>query len=137
VARILRDGGASAYLFDSVERNVTSRIPANAADQIPAFGSGSLGYEELTPKGTGSDPADNGLALLKVTLAGRDPRTNPHDGVRFDWWSWDALRRAEIKVQIAHGGTLDTAAQQPPARRLAVHSVAKPIQLPLLLEETA
>jgi len=65
------------------------------------------------------------------------PRTNPDDGVRFDWWSWDALRRAGVKVHIARGGTVDTAAQQQPTRRLAMHSVAEPIQLPLLLEVTA
>ncbi len=74
VARLLVTGGASAYLFDSPERNASTRIPANAAEQIPAFGSGSLGYDLI--QGESPDPADNGLALLEVTLAARDARTN-------------------------------------------------------------
>lgn len=78
-ARLLLDHGASAYLFDSPERNVSTRVPEGASEQLPAFGSGSLGYDATTfgsVAGTGIDPADNGLALLDVQLSARDPQTN-------------------------------------------------------------
>ncbi len=76
VARLLVSGGASAYLFDSPERNLSTRIPANAAEQIPAFGSGSLGYDLTRGTDNPVDPADNGLGLLEVDVAARDARTN-------------------------------------------------------------
>lgn len=76
VAQLLVEHGASAYLFDSAERNVATRIPVGALDQIPAFGSGSLGYDQLVPPTSGTDPADNGLGLLEVAISARDPQTN-------------------------------------------------------------
>lgn len=77
VARLLVAEGASAYLFDSPERNVSTRVPANAAEQIPAFGAGSLGYDQLIEQGTDAlDPADNGLVVVEADLAARNPQTN-------------------------------------------------------------
>ncbi|UUY03517.1 hypothetical protein LRS13_23075 [Svornostia abyssi] len=68
VAQVLLDHGASAYVFDSPEQNVRTRIPQGAPGAIPAFGSGSLGYTVAS--------SESGFALLEVDLARRDPATN-------------------------------------------------------------
>ena len=43
-ARLLVDGGASAYFFERPEENRVYRIPGGASDTIPSFGTGTLGY---------------------------------------------------------------------------------------------
>lgn len=73
VARLLLDRGASAYLFDSPERNVATRIPANSTSTIPALGTGSLGYDRVEGN---SDATDNGLLMVEADLARRDVATN-------------------------------------------------------------
>jgi len=70
VARVLVDGGASAYLFDRPEENRSMRIPAGAARTIPSFGTGTLGYRSPFT-GVGVDAADSlfgdsGVLLLEV-----------------------------------------------------------------------
>jgi hypothetical protein len=81
VARVLVDGGASAYLFDRPEENRAMRIPAGAADTIPSFGSGTLGYRSQLAGVVGSEAADSlfgdaGVMVLELAAAERDPATN-------------------------------------------------------------
>jgi hypothetical protein len=81
VAQVLAQGGASAYLFDRPEENRTMRIPAGAADTIPSFGTGTLGYRSPVAGVVGADRPDAlfgspGFMLLEVDGAGRDPQTN-------------------------------------------------------------
>ncbi len=81
VARVLVDGGASAYLFDRPEENRAMRIPAGAATTIPSFGTGTLGYRSELSGVIGLDAADSlfgdsGVMLLELDAAQRDPATN-------------------------------------------------------------
>jgi hypothetical protein len=81
VARVLVEGGASAYVFDRPEENRISRIPAAAADTIPAFASGTLGYRSPIVGGVRSSQpdslfGDSGFLLLEIDAARRDPATN-------------------------------------------------------------
>lgn len=81
VARLLVDGGASAYVFDRPEENRTSRIPSGASDTIPAFASGSLGYRSPISGATGVNApdslfGDSGFLLLEVGAAKRSAATN-------------------------------------------------------------
>jgi hypothetical protein len=71
VARALVDGGASAYLFDRPEENRTMRIPSAAADTIPSFGTGTLGYRSQISGAVGMQTADalfgdSGIMLLEI-----------------------------------------------------------------------
>ena len=71
VARVLVDGGASAYLFDRPEENRTMRIPSGAADTIPSFGTGTLGYRSQISGAVGVQTADalfgdSGVMLLEL-----------------------------------------------------------------------
>jgi hypothetical protein len=71
VARALVDGGASAYLFDRPEENRSMRIPAGAAQTIPSFGTGTLGYRSPITGVVGAESADalfgdSGVLLLEV-----------------------------------------------------------------------
>jgi hypothetical protein len=70
VAALLRDHGASAYIYDSPERQIESTVPAGDGG-IPAFGSGTLGYD--APNDTFGIP---GLLMLEIDAAHRDPATN-------------------------------------------------------------
>ncbi len=74
VAAVLRDGGASAYLYDRPEQARSSLIPAGGADrQLPEHGLGTLGYQ-----GAPSDSryGTSGLGLVEVDASKRDPDTN-------------------------------------------------------------
>jgi hypothetical protein len=80
VAQALVEGGASAYVFDRPEENRVSRIPAAAAETIPSYASGTLGYRSPVVGGArSSDPdslfGDSGYLLLEVDAARRDPAT--------------------------------------------------------------
>jgi hypothetical protein len=71
VARVLVDGGASAYLFDRPEENRSMRIPAGASRTIPSFGSGTLGYRSQLTGVVGLEKADSlfgdsGVMLLEI-----------------------------------------------------------------------
>jgi hypothetical protein len=81
VARALVDGGASAYLFDRPEENRSMRIPAGAANTIPSFGTGTLGYRSEISGAVGIESADalfgdSGVLLLEVNAGARDSATN-------------------------------------------------------------
>ncbi|HWH93625.1 MAG TPA: hypothetical protein VNT03_07175, partial [Baekduia sp.] len=73
VAALLRDHGASAYVYDSPERNRASTVPAGSGDGIPAFGSGTLGYRSTTTRPGFDVP---GLLMLEIDRSKRDPATN-------------------------------------------------------------
>jgi len=71
VARVLVAGGASAYLFDRPEENRSMRIPAGAAQTIPSFGTGTLGYRSPVSGVVGGEAADSlfgdsGVLLLEI-----------------------------------------------------------------------
>jgi hypothetical protein len=89
VAETLVAYGASAYLFDRPEENRAMRIPAGAADTIPSFGIGTLGYRSQLSGAVGVESADSlfgdgGVLVLELDAAGRDPATNRAPvGVRF------------------------------------------------------
>lgn len=75
VARVLLDGGASAYFYDSPGENRARRIPAGSATTIPAFGTGTLGY----PRPQVNAAAwfgESGVLLAEVDARARDPQTN-------------------------------------------------------------
>jgi len=81
VARVLVDGGASAYLFDRPEENRVIQIPAGGGTTIPSFGTGTLGYRSQLSGVVGIDSADSlfgdsGVMLLEVNAAQRDPASN-------------------------------------------------------------
>lgn len=75
VAQVLLQGGASAYLFDSPEANLSARI-GSGSESIPAYGSGTLGY--VTP--ALEDPQDflgaSGFLTLSINVAERSPATD-------------------------------------------------------------
>ncbi|HEY5815222.1 MAG TPA: hypothetical protein VIS95_02660, partial [Solirubrobacterales bacterium] len=71
VARVLVDGGASAYLFDRPEENRSMRIPVGASRTIPSFGTGTLGYRSQLTGVVGLEKADSlfgdsGILLLEI-----------------------------------------------------------------------
>jgi hypothetical protein len=73
VAALLRDHGASAYVYDSPEANRVSTVPAGSGDGIPAFGTGTQGYRSTTTRPGFDVP---GLLMLEVNAAQRDATTN-------------------------------------------------------------
>ncbi len=71
VAQVLVDGGASVYLFDRPEENRSMRIPSGAANTIPSFGVGTLGYRSQIAGAIGQQTADalfgdSGVLLLEL-----------------------------------------------------------------------
>jgi hypothetical protein len=81
IARVLLNGGASAYVYDRPEENRATRIPAGSATTIPSFGTGTLGYRSPIVAGvnTGSPDSlfgDSGYLLLEVDASKRDGGTN-------------------------------------------------------------
>ena len=81
VARILLEGGASAYFFERPEENRAGAIPAGSPVTIPEFGTGTLGYRSPLSNTTapGQPDAlfgDAGFVLAEVDVAHRDPATN-------------------------------------------------------------
>jgi hypothetical protein len=68
VARVLVEGGASVYLFDRPEENRSVRIPAGAAQTIPSFGTGTLGYRSQLSGVVGLESADSLLGDSGVLL---------------------------------------------------------------------
>ena len=71
VARVARRGGASAYVFDRPEENREMRIPSGAAETIPSFGTGTLGYRSDISGVVGSQSADSlfgdsGVIVLEI-----------------------------------------------------------------------
>ncbi len=81
VAGVLVDHGASAYVYDRPEENRVTRIPAAAAQTIPSYGTGTLGYRSPIAGAVGVDSADSlfgdsGVLLLEIHPEQRDPATN-------------------------------------------------------------
>jgi hypothetical protein len=81
IAQALVAGGASVYLFDRPEENRAMRIPAGAAETIPSYGVGSLGYRSQLSAVVGIETADalfgdSGLLVLELDASQRDPATN-------------------------------------------------------------
>ncbi len=81
VARVLLGEGnpqgawASAYFFDSPERNVSIPLQVGAAT-IPTFGSGTLGYIRSNAESSGSFLGASGFLLGQVDAASRNAATN-------------------------------------------------------------
>ncbi len=75
LAQVLLNGGASAYLFDSVGENRAERLGAGA-NAIPALGSGTLGYVPPSPLPEEFLGA-SGFVLASVNAAARDPAHQP------------------------------------------------------------
>jgi len=81
VARVLAEGGASAYFFDRPEENRVSSVPAGGGTTIPAFGTGTLGYRSPTPNAASIGRPDalfggSAFLLAEIDVARRDPATN-------------------------------------------------------------
>lgn len=67
LTKILVLGGASAYFFDSQGGNIKEQLDYGTAS-IPAYGSGTLGYENNSPT--------SGFLLASVDTAARNTTTN-------------------------------------------------------------
>jgi len=81
VAKLLVDGGASAYFFERTEEQRTYRIPAGGAQTIPAYGTGTLGYRSPSSNLPNADKpdaifGDTGFLVAEVDTANRDGATN-------------------------------------------------------------
>jgi hypothetical protein len=74
VAGLLRDHGASAYVYDDPGRQRATIVPAGDAHGIPAYGSGTLGYRPSGDETRGFGLP--GLLLLELDIAHRDAATN-------------------------------------------------------------
>jgi hypothetical protein len=68
-------GAASAYFYDSPEANVASTVAWESAS-IPAYGSGSLGYERIPELKRNQYVAASGFLLASVDTAARNPTDN-------------------------------------------------------------
>jgi hypothetical protein len=71
-AALLRDGGASAYLFSAPSSQRVTSIPSGSGE-VPAFASGTLGYRDGLTRFYYGVP---GLLLLELDASRRDPATN-------------------------------------------------------------
>jgi hypothetical protein len=74
LTQVLLNGGASAYLFDSVGEN-RAEVLGGGANAIPALGSGTLGYVPPSPLPEEFLGA-SGFVLASVNAAARDPHSN-------------------------------------------------------------
>ena len=74
IAALLRDAGASAYVYDSPEAQRAATIPAGDPNGIPTFGSGTLGYRSAADSVRGF--GHPGLLLLELNVAERNRATN-------------------------------------------------------------
>ena len=78
VARILGGAGgdayASAYFYDSPERNVAE--PLRGAEAVPTFGSGTLGYLNFTAESSGDFLGASGFLLGQVNFKNWNHATN-------------------------------------------------------------
>ena len=74
VERVLLEGGASAYLFDSPRENRTEQI-GSGPSAIPAFGTGTLGYVP-TPVNRAEFLGASGFLLVSLNCAGCRPGSN-------------------------------------------------------------
>ncbi len=75
VAQALVAGGASAYFFDSAQRNVALQLRVGSSS-IPTFGSGTLGYMNSRTAQKQDFIGHAGFLLAQVDSAARDPASN-------------------------------------------------------------
>ena len=80
-ARIMVQGGASAYLYDRPEESRSSQIPSGGSTTIPEYGTGALGYRSsisgsFTPGQPDALFGTTGYLLVSVNVAQRNPATN-------------------------------------------------------------
>ena len=75
VARALEEGEASAYFYDSPEENVQRPLHWGA-EEVPTFGSGTLGYEEISTQQRGDFHGASGILLAQVHASARKPGSN-------------------------------------------------------------
>ena len=80
-ARLLLDGGASAYVYDRPEENRISQIPPGGATTIPELGSGALGYRSPIKSSFSPGQPDalfgsTGYLLVSVDAAHRNATSN-------------------------------------------------------------
>ncbi|MDO8209330.1 hypothetical protein [Conexibacter sp. CPCC 206217] len=75
VVDALVNHGASAYLFQSVEKNVQQTLGV-APRTVPAFGTGTLGYVTRPTVKLDEFLGDSGFLLVSVDVARRNPVTN-------------------------------------------------------------
>ncbi len=75
LAQTLLSGGASAYFYDAPEENVRSSLRAGG-EEIPTFGSGTLGYVAAVSAAKPDFHGHSGFLLAEVDVAGRNPNTN-------------------------------------------------------------
>ena len=75
-ARVLVGDGASAYFYDSPEKNITLPLRSGTRS-IPSFGTGTLGYVKFeTEEAAGGFLGASGFLLAQVQVAQRNPTSN-------------------------------------------------------------
>jgi hypothetical protein len=80
-AKIMVEGGVSAYLNERPQESRTSQIPSGATHTFPEFGTGALGYrspisDSFTPGQPDALFGTTGYLLFSVEVAKRNPATN-------------------------------------------------------------
>lgn len=75
VAEILEAGEASAYLFDSPEEDVTEKLHTGH-EGVPAYGTGTLGYEQAIREAKGDFHGASGIILAQVEVSRRTAASN-------------------------------------------------------------
>lgn len=75
VAATIVNGGASAYFYDSPERNISLPLRVGSGS-IPTFGSGTLGYVSTVEAARQEFIGHNGFLLAQVATAERNETTN-------------------------------------------------------------
>ena len=87
VARILIDGGASAYFFERPEENRAYTLTGGGPGSIPAFGTGTLGYrshvnDPNNPTTANALFGDSGFLVAEVDVTQTQPVHEPGAGAR-------------------------------------------------------
>jgi hypothetical protein len=72
VAQILVTGRASAYFYDSPEKNIAVPLRVGS-ESIPTFGSGTLGYVNFQAESSGDFLGASGFLLAEVNTKAREP----------------------------------------------------------------
>jgi hypothetical protein len=75
VAAVLIVDGASAYFYDSPEENVEKPLRSQG-QEIPSFGSGTLGYVSVVKEEKQDFHGASGVLLAQVEMAGYKPAAN-------------------------------------------------------------
>ena len=71
---LVKKGGASAYFYDSPERNVELPLRVGS-ESIPSFGSGTLGYALAENSARPDFIGQSGFLLAQVKVAAREPES--------------------------------------------------------------